>query len=206
MKDSPHSALSPELKQEMDSLYRQGAREIPPARLDEEIRSLALRHLDTHQQPAAKRQGVRRFPYVISTAASLMLLVSLVLINPRFSFFGDSLPVPAESDMMGTSPAVLQESAPEAASGAQSAPAPAMMKMAPRQETMQMAAPANSDPAADALLQGDIDSRLDAIAAAIDAGDTVLARELTDTLELGRDKLTEAQRQRLDALARVIAN
>lgn len=109
MKDS--QLVDSELKQTLDALYREGANEEPPEALDAEILALAGAHLASPKPEVVVRRGIRRFPYAISSAASLMLLVGLVLLNPQQVFFNadtvlpetDMLVAPtAESDIVGS--------------------------------------------------------------------------------------------------------
>ncbi|MCL2917689.1 hypothetical protein [Shewanella litorisediminis] len=97
MKDS--QLVETELKQTLDVLYREGANEEPPEALDAEILALASAHLASPKPEIAVRRGIRRFPYAISSAASLLLLVGLVLTNPQQVFFNTDTVLP-EADML----------------------------------------------------------------------------------------------------------
>ncbi|ABL99276.1 hypothetical protein SHAM105786_04125 [Shewanella amazonensis] len=139
MKDS--QLVDTELKQTLDALYREGAREEPPEALDAEILALAGAHLASPKPEIVVRRGLRRFPYAISSAASLMLLVGLVLLNPQQVFFNADTVLP-ETDMlvapMADEGMVRTEMNANARNGVSSAPDMASSQPAVNQQPLQI--------------------------------------------------------------------
>ncbi|MBT1443347.1 hypothetical protein KJI95_02230 [Shewanella sp. JM162201] len=159
MKDNAYSAPDTEFR-ELDTLYRQGARELPPAHLDAQILEFASARGE-QSATAPRQKSPRRFPYVMSTAASVLLLVGLFIINPelvnldlepRSQGYGEpasqAAPAAFSESMSGAMPESMSKSmsepvsaseiiAPEttataADAGAASAPRQAITRMAPQ--------------------------------------------------------------------------
>ncbi|WP_372873289.1 hypothetical protein [Shewanella sp.] len=190
MKDNLYQVVEGELQQEIDNLYREGARETPPDRIDNEIRFIAQSQHSLKELPVNRKPGLRRFHYAVSTAASLMLLVSLVIFEPWLMVGNDSQPSDLEMVPMQLDSASIPLSD-EVAPVSQSAPV--LMKSAPQALKLET----NELEAGVAVLS--VDERLDAIAEAIDAGKIEQARELMDALLAEGATLTESQKLRIES-------
>ncbi|MGL5048898.1 MAG: hypothetical protein ACRC6S_15430 [Shewanella sp.] len=86
MSNSSSSADERALQQEVLAWYRQQALEVPPPQLDQDILQMAQTHLtDMHQSKVApvdiSSSVWRRHPWALSSAASLVLVVGLLVLN-----------------------------------------------------------------------------------------------------------------------------
>lgn len=104
-----NSTLSSEeeaLRQEVFTWYHKQALEMPPERLDQDILRLAQTHLaeiNVSQIKSSVTPVWRRFPWALSSAASLVIVVGLVVLN-RGQFEEEAL-APAAVTMSAPMPA-----------------------------------------------------------------------------------------------------
>ncbi|NRD32948.1 hypothetical protein HQQ92_14490 [Shewanella sp. DC2-4] len=107
MSNSSSSADERALQQEVLAWYRQQALEVPPRQLDQDILQLAQTHLaEMHQSKITAVEAPssvwRRHPWALSSAASLVLVVGLLVLNR-----------PQVEDALAPSPMVMSAPAPQ---------------------------------------------------------------------------------------------
>ncbi|MCS6125193.1 hypothetical protein [Shewanella baltica] len=108
MSNSSSNADERALQQEVLAWYRQQALEVPPQQLDQDILQLAQTHLaEMHQSKITAVEAPtsvwRRHPWALSSAASLVLVVGLLVLNR-----------PQIEDVMAPSPMAMSAPAPQA--------------------------------------------------------------------------------------------
>lgn len=108
MSNFSSSADERALQQEVLAWYRQQALEVPPQQLDQDILHLAQTHLaEMHQSKITAVESPtsvwRRHPWALSSAASLVLVVGLLVLNR-----------PQTEDVMAPSPMVMSAPVPQA--------------------------------------------------------------------------------------------
>lgn len=108
MSNSSSNADERALQQEVLAWYRQQALEVPPQQLDQDILQLAQTHLaEMHQSKITAVEAPtsvwRRHPWALSSAASLVLVVGLLVLNR-----------PQIEDAMAPSPMAMSAPAPQA--------------------------------------------------------------------------------------------
>ncbi|MCS6261002.1 hypothetical protein G3479_17400 [Shewanella baltica] len=108
MSNSSSNADERALQQEVLAWYRQQALEVPPQQLDQDILQLAQTHLaEMHQSKVTAVEAPtsvwRRHPWALSSAASLVLVVGLLVLNR-----------PQIEDVMAPSPMAMSAPAPQA--------------------------------------------------------------------------------------------
>ncbi|ACK47734.1 hypothetical protein [Shewanella baltica] len=108
MSNSSSNADERALQQEVLAWYRQQALEVPPQQLDQDILQLAQTHLaEMHQSKITAVESPtsvwRRHPWALSSAASLVLVVGLLVLNR-----------PQIEDVMAPSPMAMSAPAPQA--------------------------------------------------------------------------------------------
>jgi len=108
MSNLSSSADERALQQEVLAWYRQQALEVPPQQLDQDILHLAQTHLaEMHQSKITAVESPtsvwRRHPWALSSAASLVLVVGLLVLNR-----------PQTEDVMAPSPMVMSAPVPQA--------------------------------------------------------------------------------------------
>ncbi|MCS6176589.1 hypothetical protein [Shewanella baltica] len=106
MSNSSSNADEIVLQQQVLAWYRQQALEVPPQQLDQDILQLAQTHLaEMHQSKITAVESPtsvwRRHPWALSSAASLVLVVGLLVLNR-----------PQIEDVMAPSPSPMAMSAP----------------------------------------------------------------------------------------------
>lgn len=109
MSNSTLSSEEEALHQEVSAWYHKQALEIPPERLDQDILRLSQAHLadiNVNQLKPAATPIWRRFPWALSSAASLVLVVGLVILNR--GYFEEELVAPAALTMSAPMPAQTQ--------------------------------------------------------------------------------------------------
>ncbi|QXN25960.1 hypothetical protein KVP08_005065 [Shewanella putrefaciens] len=109
MSNSILSSEEEALRQEVSAWYHKQALEMPPERLDQDILRLSQAHLadiNVNQLKPAATPIWRRFPWALSSAASLMLVVGLVTLNR--GYFEEELVAPAALTMSAPMPAQTQ--------------------------------------------------------------------------------------------------
>ena len=97
MTDKDHEAIEAEIT----SLYQQGATEVPSTAIDKSILAQARAQIEAQNQAQANTQSQsfwRRYRLPLSSAASVMLVVTLFVINPSMNT-GDSIE-PSEPMLM----------------------------------------------------------------------------------------------------------
>ncbi|MCS6207718.1 hypothetical protein [Shewanella baltica] len=108
MSNSSSNADEIVLQQQVLAWYRQQALEVPPQQLDQDILQLAQTHLaEMHQSKITAVESPtsvwRRHPWALSSAASLVLVVGLLVLNR-----------PQIEDVMAPSPMAMSAPAPQA--------------------------------------------------------------------------------------------
>lgn len=106
MSNSTLSSEEEALRQEVSAWYHKQALEMPPERLDQDILRLSQAHLaemNVSQLKPAATPVWRRFPWALSSAASLVLVVGLVILNR--GNFEEELVAPAALTMSAPMPA-----------------------------------------------------------------------------------------------------
>ncbi|VEF25015.1 Uncharacterised protein [Shewanella baltica] len=108
MSNSSSNADEIVLQQQVLAWYRQQALEVPPQQLDQDILQLAQTHLaEMHQSKItaveAPTSAWRRHPWALSSAASLVLVVGLLVLNRS-----------QIEDVMAPSPMTMSAPAPQA--------------------------------------------------------------------------------------------
>ncbi|MGE6454785.1 hypothetical protein ACQKC5_20615 [Shewanella baltica] len=108
MSNSSSNADEIALQQQVLAWYRQQALEVPPQQLDQDILQLAQTHIaEMHQSKITAVESPtsvwRRHPWALSSAASLVLVVGLLVLNR-----------PQIEDVMTPSPMVMSAPAPQA--------------------------------------------------------------------------------------------
>lgn len=108
MSNSSSNADEIVLQQQVLAWYRQQALEVPPQQLDQDILQLAQTHLaEMHQSKITAVEAPtsvwRRHPLALSSAASLVLVVGLLVLNR-----------PQIEDVMAPSPMAMSAPAPQA--------------------------------------------------------------------------------------------
>ncbi|MCS6158623.1 hypothetical protein [Shewanella baltica] len=108
MSNSSSNADEIVLQQQVLAWYRQQALEVPPQQLDQDILQLAQTHIaEMHQSKITAVESPtsvwRRHPWALSSAASLVLVVGLLVLNR-----------PQIEDVMTPSPMVMSAPAPQA--------------------------------------------------------------------------------------------
>lgn len=108
MSNSSSNADERALQQEVLVWYRQQALEVPPQQLDQDILQLAQTHLaEMHQSKITAVEAPtsvwRRHPWALSSAASLVLVVGLLVLNR-----------PQIKDVIAPSPMAMSAPAPQA--------------------------------------------------------------------------------------------
>ncbi|WP_133182193.1 hypothetical protein [Shewanella decolorationis] len=109
MSNSTLSSEEEALRQEVSAWYHKQALEMPPERLDQDILRLSQAHLaemNVSQLKPAATPIWRRFPWALSSAASLVLVVGLVILNR--GHFEEELVAPAALTMSAPMPAQAQ--------------------------------------------------------------------------------------------------
>lgn len=109
MSNSTLSSEEEVLHQEVSAWYHKQALEMPPERLDQDILRLSQAHLadiNVNQLKPAATPIWRRFPWALSSAASLVLVVGLVILNR--GYFEEELVAPAALTMSAPMPALVQ--------------------------------------------------------------------------------------------------
>jgi len=106
MSNSTLSSEEEALRQEVSAWYHKQALEMPSERLDQDILRLSQAHLaemNVSQLKPAATPIWRRFPWALSSAASLVLVVGLVILNR--GHFEKELVAPAALTMSAPMPA-----------------------------------------------------------------------------------------------------
>ncbi|MEJ6519528.1 hypothetical protein PQI64_07240 [Shewanella bicestrii] len=106
MSNSTLSSEEEALRQEVSAWYHKQALEMPPERLDQDILRLSQAHLadiNVNQLKPSVTPVWRRFPWALSSAASLVLVVGLVILNR--GHFEEELVAPAALTMSAPMPA-----------------------------------------------------------------------------------------------------
>ncbi|QSX39820.1 hypothetical protein [Shewanella cyperi] len=194
--------------EQLDALYREGADELPGETVDSRILDMARQGLG---QPKVNRPWWRENPLAISSAASLLLVVALVWLNPAMQG-GDPLPLNPESLPLNPESLSLE-------SMEQALPAPVMSSpgsadassadsaaLAPS-VSMSRAAKQVPEAARTALLPEpvDVDAMLAEVSTLLDKGDKEAAAQRLAALLEAEPSLTHVQRQRLESLQQRLA-
>ncbi|MFB2732074.1 hypothetical protein [Shewanella mangrovisoli] len=109
MSNSTLSSEEEALRQEVSAWYHKQALEMPPERLDQDILRLSqarLAEMNVSQLKPVATPVWRRFPWALSSAASLVLVVGLVILNR--GHFEEELVAPAALTMSAPMPAQTQ--------------------------------------------------------------------------------------------------
>ncbi|ESE40783.1 hypothetical protein [Shewanella decolorationis] len=109
MSNSTLSSEEEALRQEVSAWYHKQALEMPPERLDQDILRLSqarLAEMNVSQLKPVATPVWRRFPWALSSAASLVLVVGLVTLNR--GYFEEELVAPAALTMSAPMPAQTQ--------------------------------------------------------------------------------------------------
>uniref|UniRef100_Q0HS68 Uncharacterized protein n=1 Tax=Shewanella sp. (strain MR-7) TaxID=60481 RepID=Q0HS68_SHESR len=110
MSNSTLSLEEEVLRQEVSALYHKQALEMPSERLDQDILRLSQAHLAEMNVSPLKPAATpvwRRFPWALSSAASLVLVVGLIVLNR--GYFEEELVAPAALTMSAPMPATQAE-------------------------------------------------------------------------------------------------
>ncbi|MFV0594564.1 hypothetical protein [Shewanella sp.] len=110
MSNSTLSSEEEALRQEVSAWYHKQALEVPSERLDQDILRLSQVHLaemNVSQLKPAATPMWRRFPWALSSAASLVLVVGLVILNR--GHFEEELVAPAALTMSAPMPVAQSE-------------------------------------------------------------------------------------------------
>ncbi|ABK49375.1 conserved hypothetical protein [Shewanella sp. ANA-3] len=109
MSNSTLSSEEEAIRQEVSAWYHKQALEMPPERLDQDILRLSqarLAEMNVSQLKPVATPVWRRFPWALSSAASLVLVVGLVILNR--GYFEEELVTPAALTMSAPMPAQAQ--------------------------------------------------------------------------------------------------
>ncbi|QSX36212.1 hypothetical protein [Shewanella sedimentimangrovi] len=194
--------------EQLDALYREGAEELPGEAVDSRILEMARQGLG---QPKVHRPWWRANPLAISSAASLLLVVALVWLNPAMQG-GDPLPLNPESLPLNPEPLSLESQEQALPAPVMSSPGSADVSSA---DSAALAPSASMSPVAKqapvaarmALLPEplDVDTMLAEVSALLDQGDKETAGKRLAALLEAEPSLTDAQQQRLKSLQQRLA-